>query len=331
MKKFHMIIDLEKCVGCFNCMLACKDEHVGNTWLPYTQEAPKHDHKWICPTLTERGEAPYTEVTYVTRTCMHCDNAPCAKKYPDVFIKRSDGIMLIDYKKAKDPEIASACPYGMIHWNEELEVAQKCTGCAHLIDEGWKEPRCVQTCPLRALQTVFCDDAEWDEIVEKQGLKAITDGTNKPRVMYKHLYFYNKCFVKGALCFDKDGIEEAAIGAKVELLVGNTVVAVTETDFLGEFYIDRIPKNSGVMKIRATYEGFDPLEKEFEIKDKSVVLDALKLGGGEGKPAVILPNEHANQQALDHMVPKDVEAAKKAFGIADEKPAKKTTKKKAAE
>ena len=54
-----------------------------------------------------------------------------------------------------------------------------------------------------------------------------------------------------------------------------------------------------------------------KLKDKSVVLDALKLGGGEGKPAVILPNEHANQQALDHMVPKDVEAAKKAFGKND--------------
>ena len=48
-------------------MLACKDEHVGNSWIPYVQEAPKHDQKWICPTMTERGEAPYTEVTYVTK------------------------------------------------------------------------------------------------------------------------------------------------------------------------------------------------------------------------------------------------------------------------
>ena len=202
----------------------------------------------------------------------------------------------------------------MIHWNEELEVAQKCTGCAHLIDEGWKEPRCVQTCPLRALQTVFCEDSEWERIVEKQGLKAITDGTNKPRVMYKNLYFYNKCFVKGALCFDKEGIEEAAVDTKVELLVGNTVVAVTQTDFLGEFYIDRIPKNSGAMKIRASLEGFDPLVVEFEVKNKSVILDALKFGGGKGKPAVILPNENAYKQAMDHMIPKDQEAARKVFG-----------------
>ncbi len=317
MKKFHMIVDLEKCVGCFNCMLACKDEHVGNKWLPYTDEQQKHENKWICPTMTERGEAPYTEVTYVTKMCQHCDNAPCAKKYPDVFIKRSDGLMLIDYKRAADKNIVDACPYGMISWNEELGCAQKCTGCAHLIDNGWKEPRCVQACPLRALQTVFCEDAEWEKIIEKQGLKPITDGSNKPRVMYKNLYFYNKCFVKGALCFNKDGIEEAAIDAKVELLVNKTVVATTTTDFLGEFYIDMIPKNTGAMQIKAYLEGYDPIVKDFEIKEESVILDALKFGGGEGKPAVILPNEHAYEQALDHMIPKDVEAAKKAFQEAD--------------
>ena len=313
MKKFHMIIDLEKCVGCFNCMLACKDEHVGNKWLPYTEEQQKHEDKWICPTMIERGEAPYTEVTYVTRLCQHCDNAPCAKKYPDVFVKRSDGVMLIDYRKARNKDLVDACPYGMVSWNEELGCAQKCTGCSHLIDDGWKEPRCVQTCPLRALQTVYCEDNEWEKIVEKQGLKPITDGSNKPRVMYKNLYFYNKCFVKGALCFDQDGVEEAAIDAKVELLVGGICVAQTQSDFLGEFYIDRIPKNSGKMQIRATYGEFEPLIADFEIKTKSVVLDALKFGGGTGKPAVILPNEHANEQALTHMIPKDAEAARKAF------------------
>ena len=117
--------------------------------------------------------------------------------------------------------------------------------------------------------------------------------------------------------FDKDGIEEAAVGVKVELLVNKTVVATTTTDFLGEFYIDMIPKNTGDMQIKAYMDGYDPIVKDFEIKEESVVLDAMKFGGGEGKPAVILPNEHAYEQALDHMIPKDVEAAKKAFKEAD--------------
>ena len=67
------------------------------------------------------------------------------------------------------------------------------------------------------------------------------------------------------------------------------------------------------MQIRATYGDFEPLVADFEIKTKSVVLDALKFGGGKGQPSVILPNERANEQALDHMIPKDVEAAKAAF------------------
>ena len=316
MKKFHMIVDLEKCVGCFNCMLACKDEHVGNSWLPYTDEQQKHEDKWICPELTERGEAPYTEVTYVTKTCMHCDNAPCIKKYPDVLFRRSDGIVLIDPKKAKgNPDIVNACPYGNIHWNEELQVAQKCTGCAHLLDQGWTEPRCVQACPLHAIQTVFCEDYQWDKLIETQGLKPITNGENRPRVMYKNLYCYNKCFIKGALAYDKDGIEEPAVDVKVELLINNIVVAETMTDFLGEYKIDRIPKNSGKMTIRATKEGYDPIKVDLEVKEKSVVLDCYKFGSTElGKPAVILPNEHANELAIQHMTKADAKETKEAYG-----------------
>ncbi|XFO68983.1 hypothetical protein SPSIL_052110 [Sporomusa silvacetica DSM 10669] len=32
MKKWHLIIDVEKCEDCNNCHMACKDEHVGNEW-----------------------------------------------------------------------------------------------------------------------------------------------------------------------------------------------------------------------------------------------------------------------------------------------------------
>ena len=313
MKKFHMIIDLEKCAGCFNCFLACKDEHVGNEWLPYTKEQQKHDMKWIDVKVHERGVAPYTEITYVTQTCQHCDNAPCEKKYPEVFQKRSDGIMLIDINKANDPKYADACPYGCVSWNETAQNVQKCTGCAHLIDGDWKEPRCVQACATRAMQTVFCEDAEWDRLVERQGLKPITDGSNKPRILYKNLYMYNKCFVKGVVSTYVDGLEEGVIDAKVELKIGNETIYECRTDYLGEFYIDRIPKNTGKMAVVITAEGAEPLTRDFEIQDKSIVLDPILIGEGEAKANVILPNEHALQQALDHMTSYDAEDARKAF------------------
>ena len=40
-----------------------------------------------------------------------------------------------------------ACPYDVIFFNEDLNLAQKCTGCAHLLDDGWAEPRCADACP----------------------------------------------------------------------------------------------------------------------------------------------------------------------------------------
>ena len=56
--------------------------------------------------------------------------------------------------------LAYACDYiaasyedGAIQWNEELKVAQKCTMCAHLLDDGWTEPRCVQACPIRPVDS----------------------------------------------------------------------------------------------------------------------------------------------------------------------------------
>ena len=316
MKKFHMIIDLEKCVGCFNCMLACKDEHVGNRWMPYTEEQQKHEDKWVCPTMTERGIAPYTEVTYVTKLCQHCDNAPCVKKYPDAFIKRSDGLVILDPKKARGrKELVDACPYGNVHWNDDFNLAQKCTGCAHLTDQGWVEPRCVQACPLRALQSVYCEDYEWEKIVDAQGLKPITDGTNKPRVMYKNLFYYNKCFIKGALAFDdEEGREVAAVGAHVSLLINNIKIAETDADFLGEFYIDKIPKNSGKITVKAELDGYDAVSQEVEVKEESICLECMKFGSSEaGKSAVILPNEKAIEQAFTHMTKADEEESRKAW------------------
>lgn len=279
MKSYHMIVDLKKCVGCFNCMLACKDEHVGNRWMPYTDEQSKHGDKWICPTSHERGRAPFTEFCFVTRTCFQCDEPACMAKFPEEIYKREDGIVIIDPNKAKGKkEIVDACPYGAISWNEELSLPQKCTGCAHLIDEGWQMTRCVQSCPLRAINTVFCEDDEWEQIIQNQNLKSLTGSmANKPRVMYKNLYRYNSCFVKGGLSFDNDGISEAVIGAEVILMAGDTVVKKLESDFLGEFYFDGIPQDAGELKLVIKMDGFEDLTQVFEVKKDSVIFENLVL------------------------------------------------------
>ena len=75
--------------------------------------------------------------------------------------RREDGIVIIDPEKAKgQKDIVNACPYRVIFWNEELELPQKCTMCAHRLDEGEKEPRCVEACPTGALVFGDLDDPQ---------------------------------------------------------------------------------------------------------------------------------------------------------------------------
>jgi Fe-S-cluster-containing dehydrogenase component len=272
-----MIVDLAKCVGCFNCLMACKDEHVGNAWLPYTDSQQKRAQKWIEPLRHERGKAPYTEVCYVTRLCRHCDDAPCEKAFPRAVRKRGDGVVLLDAEEAKGNEaLVAACPHGMISWNEELGVAQKCTLCAHLLDDGWKEPRCVQACPLRALSVVKCEDAVFAEIAENQGLQPLDAGPGKPRVLYKNLYRYKSHFIVGALTYMDGDIERTAAGAKVRLSLGGAPLAETETDFFGEFKFDGIPDDAGLFQIDCALCGFKDARIDASVGRESVCLEALR-------------------------------------------------------
>jgi len=149
MRSYGMIIDLDKCSGCYNCFLACRDEHYGNDFPPIASAQPFHNHFWMQILEKERGKYPKVKMSFIPKPCFHCDDPPCAK--PSVnggVYKRPDGIVIIDPKKSVgQKEILSACPHRVIFWNEEKNIPQKCTLCAHLLDQGWKEPRCVEACP----------------------------------------------------------------------------------------------------------------------------------------------------------------------------------------
>ena len=102
---------------------------------------------------------------------------------PDAVYRRPDGLVVIDPEKAKgNKALLDSCPYGAIYWNEELSLPQKCTGCAHLLDRGWSEPRCVDACPTGALQ--FKEESELD-LTGTVPLLPGAPGT--PRVFYKNI------------------------------------------------------------------------------------------------------------------------------------------------
>ena len=153
------LVDAEKCTGCDLCIIACKDEHVGAEYLPWTGAQPATGHFWIDVRVTERGHIPRVKVSHLPLLCQHCANAACITACPEGAIKRrDDGLVWIDQKACTNCGLCQkACPYGVIHMNAELGVAQKCTGCAHRVDAG-EQPRCAEICPHEAI--LFGDEGD---------------------------------------------------------------------------------------------------------------------------------------------------------------------------
>jgi len=162
-----LIIDAGNCTGCTSCVIACKDEYVANDWSPYSKPQPEYGHFWMKLDKMERGSTPRVRVSYRPHLCMHCDNPPCVGACPvNAIEKRNDGIVLIDpvvcngCKQLPSKLCMDACPYGVIYFNDDLGIAQKCTFCAHLLDDqGWKlGPRCYDMCPVDGVMTYGDDD-----------------------------------------------------------------------------------------------------------------------------------------------------------------------------
>jgi Fe-S-cluster-containing dehydrogenase component len=268
MKKWNLIIDVAKCHDCNNCFISCKDEFVGNDWLPYSAGQPWHGHRWMNIQRKERGQYPKVDVAYLAMPCMQCDDAKCVKAAKNGAVqKRGDGIVIIDPEKAKgQKDLVEACPYGAIWWNAEKALPQKCTFCVHLLEEGWKQPRCVQACPTGAMQFVQSDDAEMQKRVKAEGLEPyLPELKTKPHVWYKNLHRFTKSFIAGSVALQDRN--ECAEGAKVTLGKGSgKPLAEAVTNNYGDFKFDRLDENSGPYTLEVTYPGYRKQKMSVELK-----------------------------------------------------------------
>lgn len=229
------VFDVSKCSGCRNCQIACKDEHVDNDWSPYAKPQPDTGQFWNRIEEKVRGQVPKVKVAYTLRMCQHCDDAPCMKAAPDAVYKRDDGLVIIDPEKAKGrEELVGACPYGAVFWNKELEIPQKCTGCAHLVDAG-QVPHCVDVCSHGAIR--FGDEEDFaEEIARAEALDSERADRDRPRVYYLNL---PKRFLAGIVIDPEE--DEVIIGAKVTAENVNTgEVLVTQTDEFGDFWFHQV-------------------------------------------------------------------------------------------
>jgi sulfite dehydrogenase (quinone) subunit SoeB len=163
-KKLGLVIDLDTCVGCHACAVACKEWNAGGIAAPLTDENPygaEPDGVWFNRVHSYNVIDAQTQAAITLnfpRSCLHCEHAACVTVCPTgaSYKRESDGIVLVDEDKCIGCKLCSwACPYGAREYSETEGVMKKCTLCVDRIynehiPESMRQPACVQACPTRA-------------------------------------------------------------------------------------------------------------------------------------------------------------------------------------
>lgn len=214
MARWGMVINLHTCIGCYNCMISCKQEHFLPPGVFFSRVL-----------VGEMGTYPSVLKLVYPVLCNHCDEPSCVDVCPSgATIKREDGIVIVD------PDICIgcrscllACPYqqrsylsnpdaeyfpgqGLTPYEEmgkqlyplQKGTVAKCNFCAEIIDMGLGKglvpgvdreatPVCVNACPVHARHFGDLDDPESDIstlIRNKKASPLRTEYGTEPSVFY---------------------------------------------------------------------------------------------------------------------------------------------------
>ena len=175
-----MIVDVDLCIGCGNCVRADKlennvprDPRFFRTWVeryhilpidlqyPQAQELPVVDSgEGGMEGFTERYKKnDGSKNFFVPKLCNQCSHSPCTQVCPvGATFESPDGVVLVDRKYCMGCRYCvQACPYGCRYIHPELNVVDKCTLCYHRITKGLK-PACCEACPTGARKLVDLKD-----------------------------------------------------------------------------------------------------------------------------------------------------------------------------
>jgi tetrathionate reductase subunit B len=179
MSRYAMVIDMDRCITCHACEVACRAE--------YDVPVP-HYRNWVHE-LPPQGVYPDIKKTSYVGLCNQCDDSPCTKACPtEATFKRENGLVVVDRDLCIGCGLCiEACPYGARYYNPVIEKVDKCDFCEARIGKGL-EPTCVQTCIADA--RIFGDLDDPNSAVSKlvaAGTKTITSEQVSigPNIYYK--------------------------------------------------------------------------------------------------------------------------------------------------
>jgi Fe-S-cluster-containing dehydrogenase component len=261
--------DVAKCNGCYACQIVCKDEHCGNDWTPYAKPQPETGQFWGKLNEYVRGQVPKVKMSYVFVPCQHCKDAPCIEACPvdSALYTRDDELVIIDAAICTGCQnCMDACPYGAIYYNAQLGIAQKCTGCTHLIDKGWTDTRCSDACPTEAL--IFGEESD----IDLTGTEILyPDYGLTTRVHYKNL---PKRFIAGLVYNSSE--REVVTGATCTLTSSTGTTYTETTDEFGDFWFNGLDEDVYSLKIESggvtyTQEDISTQEADINLGDIALV------------------------------------------------------------
>lgn len=172
-----MAIDTKKCVGCSDCVVACKTEN----------DVPDgYCRDWIIEAV--RGQYPKVELEFRSERCNQCDNTPCVRTCPTgASLIAEGGVVLVDEDLCIGcGACIESCPYDARFFHPDKGVVDKCTFCYHRVTEG-DDPACVSVCPTKCMTFGDVDDenSEISLLINERRTKTLhPEVGTKPQVYY---------------------------------------------------------------------------------------------------------------------------------------------------
>ncbi|MGE5354091.1 MAG: 4Fe-4S dicluster domain-containing protein [Acidobacteriota bacterium] len=177
MARFAMAIDTKKCVGCMDCVVACKTEN----------EIPVgFNRAWIVQDL--KGKYPELSLEIRSERCNHCDNPPCVAACPTGASHVNDlgRVVVVEHNMCVGCKVCiAACPYDARYVHPDGYV-DKCTFCIHRVEKG-SDPACSEVCPAHAITFGDIEDPESEIskiLSSRLSHRLLDEAGTKPQVYY---------------------------------------------------------------------------------------------------------------------------------------------------